>query len=98
MVDLKFIQVITPVTHASFLQDLFNQVHHVPGIIGTVIAAIDQEDIELLAIVSEFFRLWQAGELPSGSSALGTFAGRCVPLGYETTNVANPGFNRFIAA
>ena len=76
MVDLKFIQVIAPVTHAPLLKHLLNQVDHEPGIIGTVIAAIDQEDIKFFTIIGEFFRPWQACVLPAGSGALWTFVRR----------------------
>jgi len=53
MVDLIFIQVITPVEYAPLLKDLLHQVYHVPGVIRPVAASINQEDVELCPIIPE---------------------------------------------
>jgi hypothetical protein len=59
MVDIKFIDVEPPVTYAAFFKYLLDQVDHVPGIIRPVIAAINQEDVELFTIVFQNFLLCQ---------------------------------------
>lgn len=55
MVDMKFIQVITPVTYISFPEDLLHKIQHIPGVIRSVTAAIDQEDLKLFAVVFDRF-------------------------------------------
>jgi hypothetical protein len=59
VIDVKFVQVIPPVTHTPFFEHLLYQLNHVSRVIRPVVAAIDQQDIELFTIIPELLLLSQ---------------------------------------
>ena len=54
-IDAVLAQVIPAITHTPFTEILFGNVGHITGIPGAVRAAVDQQDIEWLAIMGEWF-------------------------------------------
>ena len=90
VIDLKFIDIIAPVTYVLFLEYLFDEVDHVSGIVRPVIAAIDEEDIKFLTVKPEFLFIPDLFELPAGTGTLRAFIRRTVPLIDEPAHVAFP--------
>jgi predicted helicase len=54
MIDDKLIDVIAPVTDALFPEYLLDEVDHVSRVVRPVVAAVDEKDIELNTVKSEF--------------------------------------------
>ena len=77
VIDDKFIDVITPVTHPFFFEYLFDEVDHVPCVVRPVIAAVDEKDIKFLAVKHEFLFVLGLFKFPAGTSALRAFI-RCI--------------------
>ncbi len=81
VVDGKFIDIIPPVTHPLLTQDLLGKIRKVAGVVGPVIAAIDQQHIKLFPVIAKRFLFGKLNKLPAGAGALRTFCGRALRTG-----------------
>jgi len=92
VVDGKFADVIPPVAHPFLSQDLFCKIRKVARIIGPVIAAIDQQHVELFPVIAKRFLFGKLNKLPDGAGALRAFCGRALRMGYVAADCALPCF------
>jgi len=90
MINEKFIDVIAPVTDTLFFEDLFDKVNHVSGVVRPVIAAIDEEDIELRTIIPEFLCVYNFFKFPVSTGALRAFFRWTISSGGVPAHVAFP--------
>jgi hypothetical protein len=90
MIDRKFIDVIASVTDTFFVEYLLDKVDHVSRVVRPVIAAVDDEDIELLPIKSEFLCVFDFLKFSDRAGTLRAFFRGILPPEDESTDVAFP--------
>jgi hypothetical protein len=90
MIDFKFIDVIAPVTNTLFFEYLLDEVDHVSGVVRPVVAAVDEKDIELLPIESEFLFVFDFLKFLNSTGTLRAFFRRTLTSVDEPTHVAFP--------
>jgi hypothetical protein len=91
MVDVKFIEVIAPVTDALFLEHLLDEIDHVSRVVCPVIAAIDEEYIKLLPVKPEFLFFPGFFILPARAGALRAFFRWAFALVDKAAHMTFPG-------
>jgi hypothetical protein len=90
MINGKFIEIITSVSDALFFEHLLDEVNHVPCVVRPVIAAVDEEDIELLPIKPEFLFVFNFFKFPVSTGALRAFLRGPLPSVSIPAHVAFP--------
>jgi hypothetical protein len=92
MIDMEFVQVITAVTHAPFLQHFFCQINHISRVVRPVAASVDEQNIELFTVIPELLSLCHLRELTVSAGALRALFWGVISSENKATNIALPGF------
>jgi hypothetical protein len=93
-IDAVLAQVIPAITHTPFTEVLFGNVGHVTGVPGPVRAAVDQQDIEWLAIMGELYPIRFLNKFMGRAVAYGAALWRFFTRKDKTTDGASPGYFR----